>query len=70
MTLKGHQQLPKDARRLMARCMQIHLLTHPQAVGARFGVTSKYVQEQWREMADDEFAPLREALSLLFGEVA
>lgn len=34
----------------MALLVQVHLLTHPERVGRRFGVSAEYVRQQWRKV--------------------
>lgn len=47
MTRRGWQELPDEARKLMAALYHIHRLTHPERIGRRFHVTTAYIRELW-----------------------
>jgi hypothetical protein len=65
MVEKDKHPLPETARRQMARLYQLHLETHAMRIARRFGVTDRYVRQQWHERALNEMATLREALKAL-----
>ena len=50
MTLPGHHPLERSKLKRFARLMQIHLLTHPERVARRHGVSAEYVRRQFRNM--------------------
>lgn len=56
MTLKGHKQLSKAERELMARLMHLHIDFHPSRIGQIFGVHAQYVRQQFREFDLREMA--------------
>jgi len=56
MTLKGHKQLSREDRELMARLFHLHWVLHPGKIGKLFGVHAQYVRQQYRDMALNEMA--------------
>ncbi len=65
MTRPLHHPLGKDVLRLMARLMQLHVETHPERVARVFGVTGRYIRQQWHAHAVSEMATTQEALKML-----
>ena len=46
----GHHPLERAILRRIAKLVQIHHLTHPVRLAARYGLTKEYVNRQFRNM--------------------
>lgn len=54
MTLKGRTQLPRQRLEQLALLMHLHLETHPNRIGRKWGVSGNYIRQLWREASSTQ----------------
>lgn len=63
---RGHPPMPSSVVRRFGMLMQIHVLTHPERVARRYGISAEYVRKQWRDLARPDLAYLMEVMDSAF----